>query len=52
MEPTDVLAHEDIAIEKGGRKRFNEDFVFVGESLDSGNSRLLIQSLYHLLITD
>jgi hypothetical protein len=52
VESTDGLIYEDIATEKGGRKCFNEDFVFVGDSLDPGNSRLLIQSLYRLLITN
>jgi hypothetical protein len=52
VESTDVLTCEDIATEKGGPKCFNEDFVFVGDSIDPGNSRLLIQSLCRLLITN
>ncbi|KAH8650228.1 hypothetical protein BGZ60DRAFT_194297 [Tricladium varicosporioides] len=34
VESTNVLTYEDTATEKGGRKCFNEDFVFVGDSLD------------------
>jgi hypothetical protein len=52
VESTDVLTYEDIPTEEGERKCFNEDFVFVGDSLDPGNSRLLIQSLYRWLMTN
>jgi hypothetical protein len=50
VESTDILTYKDIATKKGRRKCFNKDFIFIGDSLDPGNSRLLIQSLYRLLI--
>ncbi|PMD53357.1 uncharacterized protein K444DRAFT_635392 [Hyaloscypha bicolor E] len=34
VESTNVLIYKDIATEKGGRKYFNKDFVFVSDSLD------------------
>lgn len=43
---------DNTATEKGGRNCFNEDFVLVGDFLNPGNLRLLIQSLYRLLITN
>jgi hypothetical protein len=52
VKSTDVLAYKAIATEKEGRKCFNKDFVFVSDLLNPGNLRLLIQSLYRLLITN
>jgi hypothetical protein len=42
VELTNVLTYKDIATKKGERKCFNEDFVFISDLLDPGNSRLLI----------
>jgi hypothetical protein len=50
VKSTNILTYEDIAIENRGRNCCNEDFVFVSDSLNPNNSRLLIQPLCLLLI--